>query len=215
MAPETRIPRAAARRTSAVPSQVGKPYRWAQGQSISEVNSRVAARDCRSPRACVLSPHRRECRWLARPLKTNISGSTAAFLSGKYADGPGWNERLFRAGCDLSARGRFSGGSDTPSLGRCSSLGRTRRRRRCGQSNRPMPIPAGPAQCDGQKSAQDLKMDRSVRGDENGHFYVRASGIAADFPRKIAVLSHHKIPPTPQGVVGGGAATAPHPPFIN
>lgn len=33
------------------------------------------------------------------------SPSTQEFLNGKYADGPDWNGRLFRAACDLAARG--------------------------------------------------------------------------------------------------------------
>src|SRR5262249_13630447 len=32
------------------------------------------------------------------------SPSTRAFLSGQYASGPRWNDRLFRAACDLAGR---------------------------------------------------------------------------------------------------------------
>ena len=35
----------------------------------------------------------------------NASPSTKAFLAGEYADGPEWNDRLFRAACDLAGRG--------------------------------------------------------------------------------------------------------------
>ena len=38
-------------------------------------------------------------------LDSDVSPSTAALLVGKYADGPRWNERLFRAACDLAGRG--------------------------------------------------------------------------------------------------------------
>jgi hypothetical protein len=33
------------------------------------------------------------------------SRSTREFLSGRWADGPGWNQRLFQAACDLQGRG--------------------------------------------------------------------------------------------------------------
>src|SRR5262249_38916608 len=40
------------------------------------------------------------------PVKgVDASPSTLAFLSGKYAEGPGWNQRLFNAACDLCGRG--------------------------------------------------------------------------------------------------------------
>ncbi|NQU26417.1 MAG: bifunctional DNA primase/polymerase [Candidatus Nealsonbacteria bacterium] len=35
----------------------------------------------------------------------DASPSTRAFLTGAYADGPAWNDRLFRAACDLAGRG--------------------------------------------------------------------------------------------------------------
>ncbi len=34
-----------------------------------------------------------------------VATSTAAFLSGKFAETSGWNNRLFKAACDLHARG--------------------------------------------------------------------------------------------------------------
>jgi hypothetical protein len=34
-----------------------------------------------------------------------VSPTTRAFLKGQFADGPGWNDRLFRAACDLHGRG--------------------------------------------------------------------------------------------------------------
>jgi hypothetical protein len=34
-----------------------------------------------------------------------VAPSTRDFLAGRYADGPGWNDRLFRAACDLCGRG--------------------------------------------------------------------------------------------------------------
>jgi hypothetical protein len=35
----------------------------------------------------------------------HVAPSTARFLSGRYSESNGWNQRLFRAGCDLNARG--------------------------------------------------------------------------------------------------------------
>jgi hypothetical protein len=35
----------------------------------------------------------------------NASPSTREFLAGNYAEGPNWNDRLFRASCDLAGRG--------------------------------------------------------------------------------------------------------------
>ena len=35
----------------------------------------------------------------------NASVSTREFLAGKYVNGPNWNDRLFRAACDLAGRG--------------------------------------------------------------------------------------------------------------
>lgn len=39
------------------------------------------------------------------PANLDASRTTRMFLSGKWANGPGWNERLFRATCDLAGRG--------------------------------------------------------------------------------------------------------------
>ena len=36
---------------------------------------------------------------------SDYSQSTQEFLAGRYANGPRWNERLFRAACDLAGRG--------------------------------------------------------------------------------------------------------------
>ena len=41
-----------------------------------------------------------------------VAASTARFLSGRYAESNGWNQRLFRAACDLNARGVPLGKAD-------------------------------------------------------------------------------------------------------
>jgi hypothetical protein len=82
----------------------GHCYVWAPGQSPDELAfpdlPDQVLRALASPKR-VLVP--------AAPVPVSssldMSPSTHAFLSGQNANGPGWNERLFRAACDLCGRG--------------------------------------------------------------------------------------------------------------
>jgi hypothetical protein len=83
----------------------GNRYRWAPGRSIGDVDiptlpPTICAAMQRPPASPpAVSP-------VPRPAgRVAVSPSTAEFLAGLYADGPQWNERLFRASCDLAARG--------------------------------------------------------------------------------------------------------------
>ena len=58
----------------------------------------------------------------------NASESTQDFLAGKYADGPNWNDRLFRAACDLAGRGMPQDEAEPLLPGRSPTLGRNQRR---------------------------------------------------------------------------------------
>lgn len=81
----------------------GNRYRWAEEQSLDELppprlpNEILAA--LQPPEALPATEP---------PGDGNIddaSPSTRRFLAGDYADGPGWNARLFQAACDLAGRG--------------------------------------------------------------------------------------------------------------
>jgi hypothetical protein len=87
----------------------GNVYRWAPGRSISDVAipvlpPEIAAALRPAPRPAP-PPAAAEIAAVAKRITANVSRSTAAFLAGRYADGPGWNGRMFRAACDLVARG--------------------------------------------------------------------------------------------------------------
>lgn len=82
----------------------GHCYAWADGRTpdsipLPELPAEIVAALTPVPRS---TP--------AGPLQTVVEGvefspSTQKFLAGEFADGPGWNHRLFRAGCDLAGRG--------------------------------------------------------------------------------------------------------------
>ena len=83
----------------------GNLYEWAPGQSLSDIplpNLPPAILDALRP-----TPHA-SITSMTSPtqasLDVEVSGSTRDFLSGMFADAQGWNERLFRAACDLKAR---------------------------------------------------------------------------------------------------------------
>jgi hypothetical protein len=82
----------------------GQRYAWAEGRSpadlpLPEVPAEVLAALRPSPRPAPAA--------LAGPLPGDLaaSPSTRRFLAGAYAEGPRWNDRLFRAACDLAGRG--------------------------------------------------------------------------------------------------------------
>ena len=83
----------------------GQRYTWAEGQSLDDLplpdlpeKILVALRPPPIPSAPPAPP--------AGGLNVdNASPSTRDFLAGRYANGPEWNARLFRAACDLYGRG--------------------------------------------------------------------------------------------------------------
>ena len=86
----------------------GNSYAWAPGQSLDD----LPLSDLPAEIIAALRPLPRSSPPL-RPLAERVelagtvdaSPSTRAFLAGTYANGPGWNGRLFRAACDLHGRG--------------------------------------------------------------------------------------------------------------
>ena len=82
----------------------GDRYAWAPERSLDDMElpdlpeAIVAA--LRASRPLATSPPA-----IASTDSLPGSRSTVEFLSGRWADGPRWNERLFRAACDLHGRG--------------------------------------------------------------------------------------------------------------
>jgi hypothetical protein len=82
----------------------GQPYIWVPGQSPDDLDFPelpspiLAALQPMKPARSAITP-------APVPGTLAASASTRAFLSGRWANGPGWNERLFRAACDLQGRG--------------------------------------------------------------------------------------------------------------
>jgi hypothetical protein len=85
----------------------GKRYAWAPGRSPND----LALPDVPSPIRDALAAAASRRRPTPRPCATtpvsgvNASPSTLSFLSGRYKNGPFWNDRLFNAACDLHGRG--------------------------------------------------------------------------------------------------------------
>lgn len=81
----------------------GNPYRWDRpigAGGLPELPERIVAAMTVRPATAPQQPTP-----VTTSLAVEVSSSTATFLRGQYAEGPGWNERLFRAACDLHARG--------------------------------------------------------------------------------------------------------------
>jgi hypothetical protein len=82
----------------------GRRYAWAAGRSPDDLpfpDVPAAVLESLAP-----PPPTRPARAaVPTPAGLEASPSTRDFLAGRYADGPGWNERLYRAGCDLNCRG--------------------------------------------------------------------------------------------------------------
>lgn len=81
----------------------GHRYEWAPGRSpadlaLPEVPQAILAALQTKGRSSNQEP-------VAAADGLRASPSTRRFLAGKYADGPKWNDRLYRAACDLAARG--------------------------------------------------------------------------------------------------------------
>jgi hypothetical protein len=82
----------------------GQRYAWAEGRSpadlpMPEVPAEVLEALRPPSRAAPAPPA------VAVPADLGASPSTRRFLAGAYAEGPRWNDRLFRAACDLAGRG--------------------------------------------------------------------------------------------------------------
>jgi hypothetical protein len=81
----------------------GNRYAWAPGRAADDLPLPEL------PEAIVnsLAPAAQPWTAPARPVAFDgeVSRATREFLDGRFADGPGWNDRLFRAACDLAARG--------------------------------------------------------------------------------------------------------------
>ena len=86
----------------------GNRYAWAPGRSPNDL--------ALPPVPLPILQSLRTSKW-TKPCRASVSGSkkpvkgvnassrTLAFLSGKYAEGPHWNQKLFHAACDLCGRG--------------------------------------------------------------------------------------------------------------
>lgn len=86
----------------------GNLYRWSPGRSINEVaipmlppEIAAALRPASTPAP---RPAPAETAVASKRITKDVSRSTAAFLAGQYANARGWNQRLFKAACDLAAR---------------------------------------------------------------------------------------------------------------
>jgi hypothetical protein len=82
----------------------GQRYAWAEGRSpadlaMPEVPAEVLEALRPPPRPAPATPAG------PGPADLAASPSTRRFLAGAYAEGPRWNDRLFRAACDLAGRG--------------------------------------------------------------------------------------------------------------
>jgi hypothetical protein len=83
----------------------GNRYRWAPGRSIEDLPIPVLPSEIVAALRPVSRPPVVETTVVADAGDGTVSPSTAAFLAGTYAEGPQWNDRLFRAACDLAGRG--------------------------------------------------------------------------------------------------------------
>lgn len=86
----------------------GNRYAWVPGQSPDDLPFPVvpsAVLNALQPVPVRRHTPERRGSMRAVPVGVTASKRTMAFLSGQYADGPHWNERLFNAACDLCGRG--------------------------------------------------------------------------------------------------------------
>lgn len=83
----------------------GNRYVWAPGRSLEDMSLPVPPLEIVE----ALRPPQRAASAGGTPVMVlsteELSTSTRDFLSGMWADGPEWNDRLFRAACDMAARG--------------------------------------------------------------------------------------------------------------
>jgi hypothetical protein len=81
----------------------GHCYSWAEGQSLDDLSLPEVPAKILDALTVVNRPAAPPS--IIAPVDgLDASPSTLRFLSGEYANGPGWNDRLFRAACDLAGR---------------------------------------------------------------------------------------------------------------
>jgi transcriptional regulator with XRE-family HTH domain len=88
----------------------GNEYVWAAGRAIGQVPLptlplAVSQALSNSRRPISYADRASEPVACCESLPCEVSRSTAAFLSGRYMNGPKWNDRLYRAACDCHGRG--------------------------------------------------------------------------------------------------------------
>ena len=91
----------------------GNRYSWEPGRSIFDIplpdppqQVMDALKDLAKRRTKLTAQSERATRTsLGPPRIEGISSTTRLFLRGEFADGPGWNDAIFRAACDLSGCG--------------------------------------------------------------------------------------------------------------
>jgi hypothetical protein len=85
----------------------GNRYAWAPGRSPDDLDLPELPPAILQALQPLPATRRRgpAARAVPTPAGLDASPRTGAFLSGQYADGPRWNDRLFDAACDLSGRG--------------------------------------------------------------------------------------------------------------
>ena len=86
----------------------GNRYAWAKGQScddlaLPELPPEILKALMPLPLPGTLP--QRAAQRAKLPVGVEASPRTLKFLSGMYSDGPGWNDKLFNAACDLCGRG--------------------------------------------------------------------------------------------------------------
>ena len=88
----------------------GKRYRWAVGRSVWDiplppVPQAILEALQPTPLPTMAARPAKPASSGAKPADAGMPPSTEAFLAGQFKDGPNWNDRLFRAACDLAGRG--------------------------------------------------------------------------------------------------------------
>jgi putative DNA primase/helicase len=87
----------------------GNRYEWADGQSLDDLPLPIVPKRVLAALEKAITPpptppsFKKPTRVTAKEI--SASRSTLEFLSGKYAAGPNWNDKLFAAACDLKGRG--------------------------------------------------------------------------------------------------------------
>jgi hypothetical protein len=83
----------------------GHRYQWAEGRSPDELDLPPLPAQVLSALTGPQKPPSVPAPPAVAPPAGEFSPSTGRFLAGDHADGPGWNDQLFRAACDLHGRG--------------------------------------------------------------------------------------------------------------